>query len=75
MMYLGFSGFLACLILLLGVLNLIFYSRMMSRLNNLKEQSSLLFDLFYENNTVTPPDKIVSMGNNKNISNHPEKDG
>jgi hypothetical protein len=72
MMYLGFSGFLACLIIMLGVLNLFLYSRLKRRLNNLNEKSALLFDLFCENNAKGSPESIIVTANRKSVLDHPK---
>lgn len=66
MMYLGFSGFLALLIITLGVINLFLYTRLLKSLEKLKKQSSDLFVLLREDNALIAREKMIGQTDQNN---------
>ncbi len=63
MMLLGFDGFLAVLVIVFGVINLLIYLQLKHDIKHLNERSGMIFDLFLDQYAVNSLriDKVEKM--------------
>ncbi len=69
MMLLGFNGFIAMLVIVFGVINLLIYLKLKQNIERLNERSGMIFNFFLEHYADSAPGN----DNMEKINQHTDK--